>query len=177
MAKVACILGAGFEDSEFRKPFDAFRNEGHEVVIISRKQGETLQGMHGKETAKADLSIDDAEVDDYDLLFIPGGYSPDNLRADDRFVNFVRDFDRTGKTIAAICHGPWVLCSRLLPQGETPLKGRKVTCFHSIKDDVQNAGEVYVDQEVCIDGNIITSRTPEDLPAFVVALMGMMQKG
>ncbi len=76
-------------------------------------------------------------------------------------------------------HGyrPWVLCSRILPHGDTPLKGRKVTCFHSIKDDVQNAGGIYVDQEVCVDGNIITSRTPEDLPAFVVAIIEQMRKG
>ena len=86
-------------------------------------------------------------------------------------LKLVQEMYAQGKPVVAICHGPWVLCST------TALKGRKVTCFHSIKDDVTNAGGTYVDQEVCVDGNVITSRTPEDLPAFVVALIEMMQKG
>src|SRR5262245_5444370 len=100
MSDVACILGPGFEDSEFRIPFDGMTNEGHRVVVIGRKKGESLEGMHGKEKAKADTSIDDVEIRDFDLLFIPGGHSPDNLRADTRFVDFVKAFDATGKPIA-----------------------------------------------------------------------------
>src|ERR1043165_4559896 len=103
---IACLLGPEFEDSEFDTPYQAFKKAGFRVDVIGRKAGETVKGHSGKVTAKIDKSIDDAEPQDYDLLFIPGGHSPDNLRADKRFVDFAKNFDSTGKPIAAVCHGP-----------------------------------------------------------------------
>ena len=107
---------------------------------------------------------------DFDAMVIPGGFAPDFLRRNEAVIKLVRQFAEAGKPIAAICHGPWVLCS-------TPaLKGKKATCFFAIKDDVVNAGANYVDAEVVRDGNIITSRKPDDLPAFVVELMKAIQE-
>lgn len=172
MAKVACILGPGFEDSEFRKPFDAFRNEGHEVVIIGRQKGGTLEGKNGRESTKVDLSIDDAEVDDYDLLFIPGGHSPDHLRVDDRFVNFVRAFDASGKPIAALCHGPQLFITAGI------VKGRTLTAWRTIQSDLKQIQGVKVrDQPVVHDGNWITSRQPSDIPQFISAVIEQLRSG
>src|SRR5262245_19600441 len=105
--RIACILADGFEDSELRKPYDAFRAAGHEVIVIGDKKGQELKGKRGKEKVKADLSIDQARPDELQALFIPGGHSPDHLRGDDRFVKLVRDFG--DKPIFAVCHGPQIL--------------------------------------------------------------------
>src|SRR4051812_9768180 len=107
--KIACVLGQGFEDSEFRIPFDRLKKEGYEVEIIGLKAGEELKGYKGKETVRADKGIDQVKADDYDALLIPGGQSPDHLRVDKRMVEFVRQFDEQGKLIAAVCHGPQLL--------------------------------------------------------------------
>lgn len=157
-------------------PVYRLREAGCVVELVGREAGKTYTSKLGY-PAKATLSAKDAKGDDFAAVVIPGGFSPDYIRRSADLLRLVREVYAAGKPVAAICHGPWVLCSRILPHGETPLKGRKVTCFHSIKDDVQNAGGSYVDQEVCVDGNVITSRTPDDLPAFVVALMEMMRKG
>jgi deglycase len=158
--KVACLLAEGFEDSEFRIPYDRLRQAGYDVEIIGTKAGNKLDGEHDKETATTDLGIDDAQVDDYEGLLIPGGYSPDKLRADERFVAFVKDFDRTGRPLAAVCHGPQLLLTADLQRGRT------LTAWKTIQGDLRQAGAKVKDQAVVVDRNWITSRKPDDLEAF-----------
>jgi protease I len=158
--KVACLLAEGFEDSEFRIPYDRLRQAGYDVEIIGTKAGDKLDGEHDKETATTDLGIDDAQVDDYEGLLIPGGYSPDKLRADERFVAFVKDFDRTGRPLAAVCHGPQLLLTADLQRGRT------LTAWKTIQGDLRQAGAKVKDQAVVVDRNWITSRKPDDLEAF-----------
>src|SRR5919106_4669252 len=121
--KVACLLGDGFEDTEFRAPYERMRREGFDVVVIGARKGAELRGKRGKETVRADAGIDEVDPADFDLLFIPGGNSPDQLRADPRFVEFVKRFDQEGKPIAAICHGPQLLMSA------RRVKGRMLTAW------------------------------------------------
>src|SRR6185295_13221721 len=154
MAKVALLLGQGFEDSEFRIPYDRARAAGHQVEIIGAKAGEELTGYKGKEKVRADRAIDEARPDDYDALLIPGGHSPDHLRADPRFVEFVKRFDATKRPVAAVCHGPQLLISAGL------VKGRTLTAWKTIQEDLRQIGAHVVDQEVVLDGNWITSRQP-----------------
>ena len=158
--KIACLLADGFEDSEFRLPCDWLSAAGYTVEIVGKKAGETLKGDKGRETAVVDLGIDDADVDDYEGLLIPGGYSPDKLRADDRFVEFVRAFDATGRPLAAVCHGPQLLLTAELQSGRT------LTAWQTIQGDLRQAGANVVDREVVVDDNWITSRKPDDLEAF-----------
>jgi protease I len=158
--KVACLLAAGFEDSEFRVPHDRLLQAGYAVEIIGAKPGEKLRGDKGKETATTDLGIDDAEPDDYAALLIPGGYSPDELRADERFVEFVKDFDATKRPLAAVCHGPQLLLTAELTRGRT------LTAWPTVQGDLRQAGAKVRDEEVVVDGNWITSRKPDDLEAF-----------
>jgi protease I len=158
--KVACLLAQGFEDSEFRIPYDRLRQAGYDVEIIGTGAGDKLEGEHQKETAMTDLGIDDAQVEDYEGLLIPGGYSPDKLRADERFVAFVKEFDRTGRPLAAVCHGPQLLLAAELQRGRT------LTAWKTIQSDLRQAGAKVQDQEVVVDRNWITSRKPDDLEAF-----------
>ncbi len=172
MAKVACIIGKDFEDSEFRKPYDAMKNAGHEVVLIGKKAGESVEGKQGKEKVKVEQSIDDARVGDYDLLFIPGGHSPDNLRADERFVKFVKEFDDSGKEIAAICHGAQLLMTAGI------VEGRTLTAWKTVQKDLALIPNVNVrDEPVVRDANWITSRQPDDLDAFSNAILEDLKGG
>ncbi len=173
--RVAVLLEQAYQEMEVWYPVYRLREAGCIVELVAPEAGKSYASKLGY-PAKATLSAADVKAESFAAMVIPGGFSPDYMRRSEPMLKLVRDMHAHGKPLAAICHGPWVLCSRILPQGKTPLDGRKVTCFHSIKDDVQNAGGTYVDQEVCIDGNVITSRTPDDLPAFVVALMEMMRK-
>lgn len=157
--RIACVLGPGFEDSEFRIPHDRFRAAGHEVKIIGLRKGEPLEGKRGKERAKTDAGIGEVTPDQFDALFIPGGHSPDHLRADDRMVKFVAAF--RDKPIFAVCHGPQLLLSANL------VKGRTVTAWKTVQADLRAAGANVVDREAVVDGNLVTSRKPEDLDAFV----------
>ena len=174
--RVAVLVEQQYQEMEVWYPVYRLREAGCSVELVGPEAGKTYTSKLGY-PAKSTLAATDATADQFDAVVIPGGFSPDYIRRSQPMLKLVSDLYAHGKPVAAICHGPWVLCSRILPQGQTVLKGRKVTCFHSIKDDVTNAGGTYVDQEVCVDGNVITSRTPEDLPAFVVALMEMMRKG
>jgi protease I len=157
---VACLLAAEFEDSEFEVPYLTFRQAGFDVDIIGAKVGQTVKGHMSKISVKIEKSIDDVSPDDYDLLFIPGGHSPDYLRADNRFVEFARNFDGTGKPIATLCHGPQLLAAAHL------VKGRTLTAWRTIQDDLAQMGANVKDEAVVKDGNWITSRNPNDLPAF-----------
>ena len=168
--RVAVLVEQKYEEMEVWYPVYRLREAGCVVELVGPEAGKTYPSKLGY-PAKATLSAADAKADTFAALVIPGGFSPDYVRRSEPMLKLVRDMCASGKPVAAICHGPWVLCS-------TPaLKGRTVTCFHSIKDDVINAGATYVDREVVVDGNLITSRTPDDLPAFVKSLMDMMGKG
>lgn len=158
--KVAVLLGQGFEDSEFKVPYDRLKAEGFEIDIIGREAGEELEGDKHRVRVRATRSIADARPPDYDELLIPGGHSPDKLRADEQFVRFVRDFDATKKPVAAICHGPQLLITAGL------VKGRTLTAWRTIQEDLRQIGANVKDEPVVRDGNWITSRQPDDLNAF-----------
>ncbi|HVP61157.1 MAG TPA: type 1 glutamine amidotransferase domain-containing protein [Myxococcaceae bacterium] len=163
--KVAILLGQGFEDSEFKIPYDRLKAEGVEVDIIGREAGEELVGDKEKVKVRATRSIGDARPQDYDALLIPGGYSPDKLRADERFVRFVREFDASKKPLAAVCHGPQLLITAGL------VKGRTLTAWRTIQEDLRQIGAKVKDEPVVRDGNWITSRQPDDLQQFSDALI------
>jgi protease I len=163
MAKIAVIIGQDFEDSEYSQPTQIFKNAGHETVHLGLEKGATVTGKKEKTPVLIDLDVKNAHVEDFDALLIPGGYSPDQLRAFDEPVKFVGDFIKSGKPVFCICHGAQLLISA------EALKGRKVTGWKSIIQDIKNAGAEFLDQEVVIDGNLVTSRNPNDLPAFCQA--------
>ena len=170
MSRIAFVLADEFEDSEYRVPFDALRKAGHTVDILGLEAGKTVKGKKGKETAKLDGAAGDKSASDYDALVIPGGGSPDHLRGDEKVVDFVRGFLDANKLVAAVCHGP-----QLLIEAEG-VRGKTLTSFPAIKTDLKNAGATWVDQEVAIDGNLITSRKPDDLPAFSAAILERLGK-
>jgi protease I len=157
---IACILANDFEDTEVSIPRRALEGAGFELEFIGTKDRTTVTGKKHKTKALIGKSIDDAEVSDYVGLLIPGGYSPDQLRADDRFVKFVRDFDASHKLIAAVCHGPQLLLTAGL------VKGRTLTAWTTVRGDLEKAGAHVEDEPVVVDGNWITSRMPDDLDAF-----------
>ena len=167
--KIACVLGQGFEDSEFRVPYDRLKEEGYQVDVIGLKAGEELKGYKGKETVKADKAIDQVKPDDYDALLIPGGQSPDHLRVDKRMVEFVKAFDQAGKVIAAVCHGPQLLIAAHL------VKGRTLTAWQTIQDDLKQIGATVKDEAVVKDRNWITSRKPDDLKQFSDAIVEALE--
>ena len=163
MSKVAVIITNMFEDSEYTEPAKAFIDAGHQLVHVGLEAGQTVKGKKAGTQVKIDQSVAGVSVDDFDALLIPGGYSPDQLRADEEAVRFAGDFFKSGKPVFAICHGPQLLITADV------LKGRKVTGWKSIVQDIKNAGADFVDQEVVEDGNLISSRHPGDLPAFIQA--------
>ena len=173
MPKVLMIATNGFEQDELFKPREALLDEGCEVTLASLAR-EPIQGeKHGEKGASItpDALVTDVRADDYDILIIPGGVAnPDKMRADPAAVRLVRDFVTGGKPVAAICHGPW-----LLAEAEA-VDGRTVTSWPSIRTDLRHAGATVVDKEVCVDGNLITSRKPDDIPAFnreILAKLGV----
>lgn len=161
--KVAILATDGFEQSELESPMKKLKNEGATVHIISLKSGK-IKGMtdhQWNDGLNVDKVLDEANIADYDALVLPGGViNPDTLRNEESAVKFVKDFFETGKPVAAICHGPQTLINA------KAVKGRKMTSFPSIKQDLINAGANWVDEEVVKDGNLITSRNPDDLDAF-----------
>jgi len=169
--KIACVLGQGFEDSEFRLPYDRLKAEGYQVDVIGVKAGDELKGYKGKEKVTAEKSIDQVKPEEYDALLIPGGQSPDHLRVDKRMVDFVRGFDAAGKLIAAVCHGPQLLIAAHL------VKGRTLTAWQTIQDDLRQIGATVKDEPVVRDRNWITSRKPDDLPAFSAAIVEELEGG
>ncbi|CAN5866568.1 type 1 glutamine amidotransferase domain-containing protein [soil metagenome] len=164
MANIAFVLGEDFEDSEFRKPYDGLLAKGHTIDIIGEKAGATVKGKKGKEEVKVEMAAAEVDAGRYDALVIPGGYSPDHLRMNKAIVKLTQSMLRGGKVVAAVCHGP-----QLLIEAEG-VKGRVVTSWPSVKMDLENAGATWVDEEVHVDGKLITSRKPEDLPAFTAAI-------
>jgi protease I len=169
MAKVALILGEMFEDSEFRVPYERLRQAGHQVTVIGARAGQALEGIKGKEKVTPEVSVDQVKASDFDALVIPGGYSPDHLRTNIKMVGLTRELFLAGKPVAAVCHGPWMLVEADV------VDGRMVTSWPSIKTDLINAGARWVDREVVEDGNLITSRKPDDLPAFSAAVLRALE--
>lgn len=161
--KVAFVLANNYEDIEHTSPMDAVKAAGAEVTVIGLTK-ETITGKKGG-SEQPDITFEDAHVGDYDLLVIPGGGSPENLRIDDRAVAFTKAFVESGSPVASICHGPQLLISADV------LNDRTVTAVNKIRDDIRNAGGNYVDEAVVVDGNLISSRVPGDLDAFNEALV------
>ena len=163
MSKVAVVITDMFEDSEYARPAEALQKAGHELVHVGLTSGATVKGAKKETPVKIDKNFGEVKVADFDALLIPGGYSPDLLRAHAEPVKFVKDFVDSGKPVCLICHAPQLLITAQV------LKGRKVTGWKSIVQDIKNAGAEFLDQEVVEDGNLISSRSPADLPAFIRA--------
>ena len=172
--RIAIIATDGFEESELKSPKEAMEKEGFTVDIVSENSGSIkawADGNWGKEYT-VDKTIDSVKADQYNALVLPGGViNPDKLRRNENALSFVRDFFKQKKPVAAICHGPQVLISADV------VKGRKLTSFNSIKDDLVNAGAEWVDEEVVVDEGFVTSRNPDDLPAFNSKLIEEIKEG
>jgi protease I len=167
--RVAILAADGVERVEVEQPRDALRQVGAETDLLSLHDGEIQARNHDLEAAgtfPVEGLVANASVEDYDALLLPGGtVNPDKLRLDKAAVAFVRDFVDSGKPVAAICHGPWTLVEAGV------VSGRTLTSYASIRTDLRNAGADVVDQQVATDGNLITSRSPDDLPAFCAAVV------
>ncbi|WP_152048011.1 type 1 glutamine amidotransferase domain-containing protein [Aureimonas psammosilenae] len=173
-AKIAILATDGFEQVELTEPQKKLQEAGATVHVLSVKEG-SIKGWDETdwgEAVKVDRLVTEAKVSDYDALVLPGGQiNPDKLRTEKAAVAFVRDFFDTGKTVAAICHGPWLLIEAGIA------KGRELTSFESIKTDVRNAGGNWVDREVVVDQGLVTSRKPDDLPAFIGKIIEEIEEG
>jgi len=169
MKKIAVIIADWFEDSEYTEPAKAFRDAGHALVHIGMKAGETVTGKKEQTPVTIDRAVRDVSPEDFDALLIPGGYSPDKLRADPAPVHFTGEFFKTGKPVFAICHAPQLLISADV------IRGKKITGWKSIVQDIKNAGAEYEDRDVVVDGNLVSSRYPGDLPAFIEASLRKLQ--
>lgn len=165
--KVAFVLANNYEDIEHTSPVDALRQAGAEITVIGLSM-ETITGKKGG-SETPDTTFDDVQPEAFDMLVIPGGGSPENLRIDDRAVAFTRAFVESGRPVASICHGPQLLISADV------LTDRTITSVNKIRDDIRNAGGNYVDEAVVVDGNLISSRVPGDLDAFNAALVKALE--
>jgi protease I len=168
-AKILMIATDGYEDSELLEPRRILNARGAEVTLASLETGE-IKGDNGA-TVEVDCTIEEVDEGDYDALVLPGGTkNPDKLRMNEKVVATIRAFAGAGKPVAAICHGPWLLVEADL------VRGRRVTSWPSIRTDLRNAGGEVVDEAAVTDGNIVTSRKPEDIPAFTEALIALVEK-
>lgn len=171
--RVLILATDGFEQSELIEPKTALEAAGIITVVASPKDG-SIRGWNHKdwgESVPVDAALDGVEATDFDALLLPGGQmNPDALRLEQRAIDLVEAFDQAGKPIAAICHGPWLLVEADI------VDGRTVTGWPSIRTDLENAGADVVDEEVVIDGNLITSRKPQDIPAFSRALIAALEE-
>lgn len=157
--KAVIISADNFEDTELLVPYYRLREEGFDVDIASIKKG-TIKGKHGYEV-EANRALAEIIPDQYDMLLLPGGKAPETIRRDKNALEIARHFFLKNKPVSAICHGPQTLITAGL------LKGRHATCYKSVAEEMKNAGAVYEDKEVVVDGNLVTSRQPSDLPAFM----------
>ncbi len=162
--KVAIMVDEMYQVIEVWYPYYRFVEAGLEVNLVA---AEAKKQYHSKEgyPCVSEIAAGRANADDYDCLIVPGGFAPDFMRRDAGVIQFANDMVIAGKVIAAICHGGWLLCST------EAYRGKKATCFMAIKDDIKNAGAEYIDAECVVDGNLITSRKPDDLPAFCMAIL------
>ena len=169
--KVAVLVDNYFEEDEFTGPINDLKKAGAEVVVVAPKVGEIQAMKHAdkSQTYQAQKALDDVHLDEFDGLVLPGGaVNADSLRMNDKAKIWVKKFLNLGKPVAAICHAPWLLASAGLA------KDRQLTSYFTIQDDMRNAGAKWVDEEVVIDGNLITSRQPDDVPAFDKAFISML---
>src|SRR6202045_329638 len=169
--RIAMLVEDEFEDRELTGPLDALRAAGAAVTIVGPLSGASYRGKRGEATATSDMAAGQARMTDFDALVVPGGHAPDKMRMRHAMVDLARDAMEAGKPVAAICHGPQLLISA------NSLRGRTLTCWPSIAIDVKNAGGLYVDKPVVEDGNLITSRKPEDVPAFNEAIIRALSPG
>lgn len=172
--KIAILATHGFEESELTSPKQAMEKEGFEVHVVSPEPDNIKAWNQGNwsESYKVDKRLDEVSASQYDALVLPGGViNPDHLRTQEKAVQLVREFFKQKKPVAAICHGPWTLISAGV------VDGRKMTSYHSVKDDLINAGAQWVDQEVVVDQGLVTSRNPKDLPAFNTKLIEEIKEG
>jgi protease I len=171
--KVAILATDGFEQSELLKPKQLLEEAGASTVVVAPGDKQQIKGWnHGEwgEKVDVDLHLDEARAADYDALVLPGGViNPDKLRLHEDAIDFIRAFGRTGRPIAAICHGPWTLIDAGLAEG------KHLTSWPSLRADLENAGARWEDREVIVDGSLITSRKPDDIPAFTRALIHMLE--
>ena len=169
--KIAILATDGFEQAELMEPKEALEKAGATTEVVAPMSGE-IKGWKLKDwgdTVKVNKTLDQAKVADYDALVLPGGViNPDHLRMEPKGVRFVKEFAESGKPVAAICHGPWTLVEAGV------VKGRKMTSWPSLKTDLKNAGANWVDEQAVVDGNFITSRKPDDLPAFSEKIIEMV---
>lgn len=170
--KIAVLVTNGFEQIELTKPVEGLKEAGAKVDIVSPEN--TVKGWNVTDwgdVVKADILLDNADPEEYDCLVLPGGVlNPDKLRMNDTAVKFVRHFTSSNKPIASICHGPWTLIETGF------VNGKKLTSYSSIKTDLVNAGAHWVNEAVVVDGNLVTSRQPDDLPAFVETMVNVFEK-
>ncbi|MBT2160412.1 type 1 glutamine amidotransferase domain-containing protein [Zobellia barbeyronii] len=174
MKRIAILATNGFEECELKSPKEAMENEGFKVDVVSLESGEIKGWADGNwsNSYKVDKTIDQVTAEDYNALMLPGGViNPDKLRREEKVLTFVRDFFKQEKPVAAICHASWTLISAGV------VKDRKMTSFNSIKDDLVNAGANWVDEEVVVDQGFVTSRNPDDLPAFNSKLIEEIKEG
>ena len=172
--KVAILATNGFEQDELLSPLEALQTANAEVKVIAPEDGKIKGWQYtdwGKKV-KVDLTLDEARAEDFDALMLPGGViNPDHLRREPKAVQFVKSFFQMGKPVGAICHGPQMLIEADV------VRGKKMTSFPSIKTDLKNAGAEWVDQEVVVDNGLVTSRSPDDLPAFNAKLIEEIAEG
>ncbi|MEQ3656296.1 MAG: type 1 glutamine amidotransferase domain-containing protein [Dokdonia sp.] len=172
--KVAILATNGFEKSELFEPMNALKNEGAHIDIVSLENGQikSWDKDNWGEEISVDKTVDTASETQYNALLLPGGViNPDKLRTNDNALGFIRSFFDSGKPVAAICHAPWLLASANV------VENRKITSYHSIKDDMINAGANWVDQEVVVDQGLVTSRNPDDLPTFISKVIEEVREG
>jgi protease I len=172
--RVAFLFTEGVEQVELTEPLEAVRNAGADADLISLEAGEVQMWQHFDKGDKitADRAVSDADPSDYDGLVLPGGVAnPDQLRADENAVRFVRGFFEQEKPVGVICHGPWLLAEADV------VKGKTVTSWPSVKTDLRNAGAKWVDEEVVVDNGLVTSRKPDDLPAFCAKVVEEIAEG
>jgi protease I len=168
--RVAMLVEDEFEDRELTGPLEALRAAGAVVTIVGPASGASYRGKRGEAAVQSDLAAGAAKMKDFDALVIPGGHAPDKMRMRHAMVDLARDAMESGKPVATICHGPQLLISANV------LRGRTLTCWPSIAIDVKNAGGLYVDKPVVEDGNLITSRKPDDVPAFSEAIIRALSR-
>lgn len=167
--RIAVLVDQLYQEMEVWYPYYRFKEAGAEVYLVGAEAGKSYPSKVGY-PAVAEKAYTEVNPDDYDGVVAPGGFAPDHIRRHPAATEFVHQIDKAGKLVAAICHGPWILCSSRM------LRGRKVTSFFAIKDDVINAGADWVDAEVVVDRNLVTSRKPEDLPAFCAASIEVLSR-